>query len=410
MRFPLWTFMILGGLLVTPHGSLAQIDSSVATALRAFDPPYFTYGSGLGMTSPDSLYKLTIRFRMQNRVGMLLENGEVAAVQANVQRLRLRLDGFIYTPRLRYVLQLGFATEDILAPSVGYPSNILRDAMISYSPDDHWTLGFGQGKLPGNREEVTSSGDLQLVDRSAASRLFNLDRDFGIQAVHSNLLSGNALYVLKGAVSTGEGRNWLASPGMHLCYTARAELLPFGAFTKRGDYFQGDLVREQSPKLSLGLVYSFNNKALRSAGQRGGLLYDARNITTYMADALLKYDGWAFAAEFLRRHAPDPVTRNPDAPEEFSFVYNGSGVTLQASYLFASDYELAARYSTVIADQEIREFASKYQDFITLGGSKYLRGHRLKVQFDATYGSEFRVGAISASTTWNIRGQIELGI
>ena len=410
MRFPGWIIPLLAGVLVTARPLFAQVDSTGSSSLRSFDLPYFTYGSGLGITSPDSLFRLNIRFRIQSRVGMELENGEVGAVQARVRRLRLRLDGFVYTPKLRYSVQLGFATEDIETPLLDYTPNVLQDAMVYYSPDEHWTLGLGQTKLPGNRERVTSSGDLQLADRSAANGIFNLDRDFGLQAVYVSTLSGKALYTLKGAISTGEGRNWISSPGMHLCYTVRGELLPFGSFANRGDYYQGDLTREESPKLSIGLVYSFNNRALRSAGQRGALLHDPRDISTYMADALVKYNGWAFFVEWMRRTAPDPVTRDPAVPDDIVFVFKGHGLTLQGSYLFAGDYELVARYVIVKADPEIQDYINRSQHFTTIGFTKYLRGHRLKLQLDATYLDELRIGQLSAAGVWNFRGQIELGI
>ncbi len=40
-----------------------------------FPSPYFSYGKGLGITSPDSLFMLNIRFRMQNRLAFMTESG-----------------------------------------------------------------------------------------------------------------------------------------------------------------------------------------------------------------------------------------------------------------------------------------------------------------------------------------------
>ena len=36
--------------------------------LRLSSLPYYNYGKGLGLTSPDSLFQLNLRFRMQNRL------------------------------------------------------------------------------------------------------------------------------------------------------------------------------------------------------------------------------------------------------------------------------------------------------------------------------------------------------
>src|SRR6186713_3012940 len=100
--------------------------------------PYFSYGKGLGITSPDSLFMLNIRFRMQNRLGFISESGsnlDIATVEARTRRLLLRFDGFIYTPRLNYLIQLAFSRADMDYDDLGFP-NIIRDAMIIYALTD----------------------------------------------------------------------------------------------------------------------------------------------------------------------------------------------------------------------------------------------------------------------------------
>ncbi|HEY3406031.1 MAG TPA: porin, partial [Ohtaekwangia sp.] len=76
--------------------------SSVAQTQQPITPsPYFTFSKGLGITSPDSLFLLNIRFRMQNRAAFYTESGDdfaLSQVEARVRRLRLRFDGFLYTP------------------------------------------------------------------------------------------------------------------------------------------------------------------------------------------------------------------------------------------------------------------------------------------------------------------------
>lgn len=46
-----------------------------------------------------------------------------------------------------------------------------------------------------------------------------------------------------------------------LSYTGRLEILPFGNFTNYGDYFEDDLEREQTVKVSLAGGLSFNENA-----------------------------------------------------------------------------------------------------------------------------------------------------
>jgi phosphate-selective porin OprO and OprP len=396
--------------LCIPCSLFGQDTVSRAGSLVFPDLPQFTYGQGLGITSPDSLYQLNIRFRMQNRLSFDLDDGEVIDVESRVRRVRLRFDGFVFSPRIRYALQLSFAREDI-GDFIGAVPNILRDGMVYYEWNPQWIIGFGQTKLPGNRERVVSSGDLQLADRSMVNNIFNLDRDFGIQVFHQRPLVGPFHYALKTALSTGEGRNWVSSSGGFLCYTVRGELLPLGMFTNKGDYFQGDLVRETSPKLSLAATYSYNHGALRTQGQRGEALFNSRDITTFIADGLFKYRGWALSAEYARKLVDDPITRHDADPSRIAFIHKGEGLALQGSYLFPGNYELVARMASIHADEEILAFVPETSRAYTFGANKYLRGHRLKIQADVSWQEDTWQGIRPRrSDFWQFRFQVELGI
>ena len=101
---------------------------------------------------------------MQNRAAFVTEDGDDFSInefEARIRRLRLRFDGFLYTPKLTYLIQLSFSRGDLDYESLGFP-NIVRDAYIQYAVSKSFSVGFGQTKLPGNRQRVTSSGDLQL--------------------------------------------------------------------------------------------------------------------------------------------------------------------------------------------------------------------------------------------------------
>ena len=68
--------------------------------------PYYSYGKGLGVTSPDSIFQLNIRFRMQNRVTYINEENEDNRYEAQIRRLRLRFDGYVGDPKFLYVIFL----------------------------------------------------------------------------------------------------------------------------------------------------------------------------------------------------------------------------------------------------------------------------------------------------------------
>ncbi|MBX2915469.1 MAG: porin [Cyclobacteriaceae bacterium] len=387
---------------------LLSISTHLATAQTITPSPYFTFGKGLGIISPDSLYLLNIRFRMQNRAAFRTQSAHdlsIDQVEARVRRLRLRFDGYIYNPKFYYLIQLSFSRSDMDFDDTGFP-NVIRDAMIIYSVNKHFSIGLGQTKLPGNRQRVTSSGDLQLADRSLVNSTFNIDRDFGAQLYYNNH-AGKFYYVLRAAISSGEGRNITASD-RGLSYTGRVELLPLGTFTNGGDYFEGDILREPKPKLSIGITASQNNNTTRTGGQLGKFLYAPSDMNNLMADLLFKYKGWALACEWLERSANNAITTNADG--DIRFIYTGFGQNYQGSYYFAGHYEIVGRYSRVTPFKKIQLLDDQTEQF-TLGLNKYIRGHRVKLQGDITFEQNKWLQQTNPNTNnWQVRFQIEAGI
>lgn len=394
--------------LIVPVLILVSFSALTQNTDQITPSPYFSFSKGLGITSPDSMFLLNIRFRMQNRAALITKSADdlsIDKVEARVRRLRLRFDGFIYTPKLYYLIQLAFTRGDMDYDDTGFP-NVIRDAMVIYSVNKHFSIGLGQTKLPGNRQRVNSSGDLQLADRSLVNSLFNIDRDFGTQVYYNNQV-GKFNYVFRGAISSGEGRNFNTSDN-GLAYTGRVELLPFGRFTNGGDYFEGDLAREKKPKLSIGATLSSNKKAIRTGGQLGKFLFEPRDMNTQMLDILYKYNGFALASEFLKRTSDNPITTN--ATGEKRYIYTGWGENYQASYLWKSNYEVVARYTHVIPGKAIRSLERAVEQY-TIGLNHYLKGHRLKLQGDVTYEKNYWLSSSGTNINrWQVRFQIEAGI
>jgi phosphate-selective porin OprO and OprP len=369
--------------------------------------PYYSYGSGLGLTTPDSTYQLNIRFRMQNRATYINHENRDDAVEAAVRRLRLRFDGFVGDPRFLYAIQLSFAPGDVGELQEGENINIIRDAVMFYRPGEKWNFAFGQTKLPGNRQRVNSSGALQLTDRSINNANFTIDRDFGVQAYYLNEQADRFSYNIKTAVSTGEGRNWTHDPNVHLAYTGRLELFPLGSFQRNGIHFEGDLVREPTPKVLLAATYHYNEQAQRQRGQTGDRLFEGRDLTSLFLDGMVKYNGWAFQTAWMMRHTDDPVTQNGMNISDERAVLTGSGMDFQLSYLFPADVELIGRYSFQNPDNEVSGFFPDREQF-SIGLTRYIWEHSLKFQSEVTYDKQSLSGV--SSNSWYLRFQIELGI
>lgn len=368
--------------------------------------PYYNFGKGVGITSPDSLFQFNIRFRIQSRFSYFKNQGDEAAFDGQVRRLRLRFDGFVGNPKFLYVLQLSFAPGDVGEITDGENLNIIRDAIVYYNASKHWNFGFGQTKLPGNRQRVNSSGALQLTDRSINNARFNIDRDFGFFINHFHDKKDQFSWNLKSAITTGDGRNYTKSPDNGLAYTSKLEILPFGKFGKDGAYFEGDQFREPTPKLMISAAYHYNHKAKRQAGVLGSELYESRNLQSIFADAILKYQGYSIMASYMNRNTSDPITMSENG--DISRVYIGNGMDFQTSYLFKNNFELIGRYSVIHPDAKIA-LVSPEQTQYSIGLTKYFWEHAFKVQLEASLDQLDYQNAESDENVY-VRFQVEMGI
>lgn len=380
----------------------ALYDPELLERLR--NMPNIEVGKGITFQPKNELYKLTMRFRMQNFLGF--EFGEDFKTDARVKRLRLRFDGYIFVPQLVYSIQLGFTSYDT-KPLPNENMNIVRDAMIYYVPNSTWNIGFGQTKIKANRARTNSSSALQFVDRSIVNSQFNVDRDFGLFGEFHKAIINDFNIAAKGSVTLGEGRNWGGSGNGGFAYTGRLELFPLGRFKSLGEISEGDFQREQTVKFMLGGAYSFNNKATRLQGQNGAFMPDGeiRNLNSYFIDFVLKYQGFAVCADFMGRSCDKPLfTSDPG-----TCVYTGNGLNVQSSYLFPSNWEIAVRNSTLFPEKKVRDIIG-YKNFnqTTIGVTKYLIGHSLKIQADASYNHKSE--ALHPYNQWELRFQIELGL
>jgi hypothetical protein len=402
-----------------PAVAVAQQPDSTARVPQAADtthpkapskaPPVVFDDRGIVFTSADSAMQVIMRFRMQLWGTALAEEGETMLFNGQVRRLRLRFGGYLLDPRLTYNLQLSFSRGDQDFADTGFP-NVVRDAALSYQFAPNVQATFGQTKLPGNRQRVISSADLQFPDRSIVNGRFNIDRDMLLMGALRDTLDGKLPLHLLLAVSSGEGRNTqVAAQG--LAFTARAEVLPFGPFKRGGDYFEGDLEHEPKPRLSVGVTWSRNDDALRTGGQLGPLLWEPRTMTTVYADALLKYRGLAVYTEYAHRSADDPVTTR--AGEDPRFIYTGTGVLVQASYHIKHlNLEPGARFAiTDPTDALVAQVGvdqTRQYDFVLV---RYWKRHRVKTQLEFGWFDNIADGGAGASERqWLGRLGAELGI
>ncbi|MEY8020221.1 porin [Muriicola sp. E247] len=365
-------------------------------SLHAQDSNAPAFGKGLfNLVGKDSSFTMKIGARMQILAISQGQDGSDGFLSDNetnflVRRARLKFDGYAYSPKLRYKLELGLSNRDISGVSEftrNTPRYIL-DAVVMWNFYENFELWFGQTKLPGNIERVISSGNLQQVDRSLVNSRFNIDRDMGFQLRHHFDLTDRFVIREKIAFSQGEGRNITDGNLGGYQYTGRLEFLPFGEFISKGDYSGSDLKREATPKLMFAVNYDINQNAVKNRSNLGSYmlndtgLYET-TINTFFFDGMFKYNGFSFMWEYANRDAEDPIAKNSDGTETGDVVWVGDGINLQGGYLLPSNWEVSGRYTNIKLDEGItgRSPESQY----TLGLSKYIVGHKLKVQTDLSY-------------------------
>lgn len=333
-----------------------------------------SFGKGLNIIAKDSSFSMKFSTRIQNRFDGVYATSSDPYTDATftdkfqLRRARIKFDGWAFTPKVKYKMEFDVVNGEVL------------DAVVMWNFAGNFELWAGQTKLPGNRERVVSSQNLQFVDRSQLNSKFNIDRDKGLQLRHHSKL-GEMLIREMASVSIGEGKNFTGSSNGN-DYTARVEILPFGSFAGKGDYVCSDLKREKTPKLAIGVTYDYNDKAVFEGGQLGDVLSDQRDLSTVFADMMFKYHGVSVMAEYANKQAPEgAVVLTDSTGKVLETFYTGSAINAQLGYLFNNNWEVAGRYTAVSP-----EAVTGHKDFseITFGVSKYVVGHSLKVQSDVT--------------------------
>jgi len=97
---------------------------------------------------------------------------------------------------------------------------------------------------------------------------------------------------------------------------------------------------------------------------------------------MFKYKGFAFMGEYANREADAPIAVEKDGTATGDTVLEGDAFNFQASYLFKNNYEFTGRYSAI---NYYQVSGAADDDQYTFGISKYVVGHKLKVQTDFTY-------------------------
>lgn len=340
------------------------------------------YDKGFFIESADGAFSLKTQARIQFRYTFssqsALEPDSMEERRDNdslfaVQRGRLTFGGDAFGDDLDYKLQVDFGRGDVA----------LKDFYVDYRIGGDALVRFGQYKRPFSRQQITSSGNQELVDRAITDSYYRAGRDAGVM-VHNAYEKSPALEWAVGLFN-GTGENVV--PGR----TDGAPDTFNPALVARVGYNHGNVKGYSEADLDGGpLRFGVGASVL---GELDGDGNDASAIRAEL-DYIVKVEGFSSTGGVYFGTIQD----GPDFPDQTS---DALGVHLQASYTVDETHQVAGRFAQVarLADgvPNLRE--------VSLGYSLYGFGHGFKWQTDITLGLD---GGQEPGDDVQVRSQVQL--
>lgn len=381
----------------------------------------FVPGKGFHLGTKDERFTMRIHGRVQVRYDIDHPgNGGNTHQTLQIRRARVVFGGNVFSKYVHYYIQLGFSPRDQLA---GIPNDNgtirrtpLRDARLEFDRPRDFTLWAGQMKVPFSRQRVVSSSSLNLVDRSIANDEFQLDRDVGLQVLSKDV-GGLGWLGYNAGVFLGEGRNVYDQSDFGMLYVARVEMTPLGKFE---DYSEGDLDRNEKPKLAIGGAYAFQNKSHYTNGTWGDPPADrgTSDVHNATADVILKWKGLSVQSAFHWRQSTNrrnggAVDAETMMPIATALPRDGVGWFAQVGWLVPKiPLEIVGRYGFVRNIRGADRSAIVWRDEVGGGLNYYIYGHWLKLQLDyfRLYGADQGPSYASAARHGNDRMRLQLQV
>ena len=104
----------------------------------------------------------------------------------------------------------------------------------------------------------------------------------------------------------------------------------------------------------------------------------ATNISTLFIYAIYKHRGFSFMTAYANKNIEDALVKNSDLSCTRVQVQISHGLNLRKGYLLSKTIEASSRYTNISSAKDVTGKGTENQ--YTLGLSKYISGHCLKVQ------------------------------
>ncbi len=306
-----------------------------------------------------------------------------------IRRAKMKLEGWFWRQNnLTYELQLnwpaantnaGAATPAGTTTPVANPGAFLEDANIAWDPQGRGSFRvlFGQFKVPSGRQQMTSSGNQQFVDRSIVSDEYARGRETGV-ALQGVLFANKLEY--RAGMFNGNGLSRTANDNDTFQYNGRLMWQPNGnqalvqrAWVSGALYSESDFESTTVPIYAIALNFESNDLFRTTAGN------DLKSLV-FAIDGVYKYKGLFATAEYdWRQREFEAVAVTQGRGYQ---VFHSNGWYVQGGQMLnrPRTWEASARYARrdvnrLIDNDDVTE--------MRLGLSYYYRRHNLKFQVDA---------------------------
>lgn len=277
-----------------------------------------------------------------------------------IRRAKTKFEGWIYDKNLTYELQINWADT----------GSSLEDANVAFDATNGqklFQIKAGQFKAPFGRQELTSSGKQQFVDRSIVSSEFAKGRDIGVQLYGMPLAGKLEWYA---GIFNGNGRNKTSNDNGRYQYDARLNWQPFGDVK----YSESDFESRNEPLFSIAADYEQNNLQGSTSG-------NDPDCSTVGVDSTFKFKGVSVFAEYFTKTSDleMPADLNGDGTvAESSFDSDGFHAQVGV-FVVPGTVELAARYATLDPNNRV-----DHDDLTETGLAVnwFINKHNLKLQAD----------------------------
>jgi phosphate-selective porin OprO/OprP len=350
-------------------------------------PVDYKLGKGFTFTSPDEKFQLSIGGNLQLLYSYTQRDGIGAGNSSEwrIRRAKTSFGGYAFYKDLTYKVLLNWAELQ----NGGSNSKVLEEAYLNYRIIDEAQIKVGEDKVQYGRQEITSSGAQQFVDRSFVVNAFKPSYDIGMN-LHGDVMKGMFNYDAQWV--GGKGQNTVSANNNN-AYNFRLAVNPLGEMK----YSEADIDMSPKPLVSVGSSYyhntlrktgatTFETNNNSYAGSSGWLGKNAGqfgptanvNINTFEGDMAFKWMGLSVQSEYFWGQG----TGQGISTNGYDANVISNGFYAQAGYMvLPKQVELAIRYAWMDYN---RNTPNDNQTEVQGAISWYIQGHNLKIQADVT--------------------------